>query len=58
MSIETGDAPDRPVTTGPDASDLSRYRYVDANGEALIYEEGRDAAWIQSSAAVDLELWR
>lgn len=50
--------PGRSVKTGPDASDLSRYRYVDTDGEALIYDEGRDAAWIQSSEAVALEAWR
>ncbi|MGB9951012.1 DUF7331 family protein (plasmid) [Haloarcula marismortui] len=58
MPTESGRKPDELLTTGPVADEYERYQYIQTEGDALIYDEEREEAWIQASDAVDLETWR
>jgi hypothetical protein len=54
MPTEPGKKPEE----FPTADEYDRYQYIRTEGDALIYDEEREEAWIQASDAVDLEAWR
>lgn len=58
MATETSDTHDRYPTTGAVSAEYGRYELVQTGGEALIYDEKRDAAWIQAAETLDLDAWR
>jgi len=58
MPTESSRKPDERPTTGPVADEYERYQYIQTEGDALIYDEEREEAWIQASDAMDLEAWR
>lgn len=50
--------PGKLPTTGPDGAALDRYRLVGTGEGVILYDQQRERAWIQASAAVALEEWR
>lgn len=58
MPTEPGGNHDERPTNGPATDGCCRYRYVETEGEILIYDADREDAWIQASESVDIEAWR
>lgn len=59
MSADATDDASSHPTTGPDASDYTRYDVVVLDGdEFIVYDVDDEHGWIQSSVCVDLEEMR
>lgn len=56
MAVRTGDGDTDYQTVGVDASEMTRYDHVTLEaGEVIIYDEGNEDAWLQSTSAIGLE---